>query len=996
MTEYNSIFHALQTRPATHPTQPVFSYANENGQIEKTLNWQEFAGRIDALTGFFRTPLDLQAGDRVLLVYPPSLDFVLAFAACLRAGLVPVPVYPPNPRKLDSGTEAFLRIAQDCDARLVLTSTQYEQNRNRGGLQELAATDPARWSLALRWVTTDQINAGDFVAVHGAEPAPNDVALIQYTSGSTSAPKGVVITNGNLSHQIECSRKALNIGPDSRAVFWVPQYHDLGLIGGIMNTLAGNAHLTLFSPFSFIKRPALWFDLMHATRATHTAGPNFAFELALQKTTPEQRAKWDLSSLEVVMSAAEPVRASTMRRFLDAFAASGLKPHAYKPAYGLAEHTVGVTYNGGTITRFDRDQLEHHQRVLAVSDGVENGIDLVSCGRHLDEVKLRIVDAETLQPCAEGCVGEVWVDSPSKAAGYWKLAAENAHAFNAQIAGEAEGNYLRTGDLGFLHNGELYICGRLKDMLILAGRNIYPQDIEDCMQDIGGSIKPLAVAAFAVDIKSGVSTEEKLVLLVDIRNLTGTQQQLEQFAQKLQRAVLEAHQIPCHAIVIAPLGTVLKTTSGKVRRQACRQLWLNGVLQKKALFVLQANSNVVALRKPETKGTSASALSPLAALSPQEALMQTIAAQMLNLPDPSAIDVQIPLTEQGMSSLTAVEFCQRYEQETQEELSITQLFNHPAIAELCQVRAAAIDPKTTLDDAFANNPDAAVRELHALRHYLLHNRHERSGFRLGDWSVRPATIDDVPELHRLDQQEYGWLGEAATDDAAFIRHQVETLNYYQQQTGTPWFWVLEKRVRTGEHNRTEIVGWYIMQPTDKSPSGITSWADATDQGRLSATFNPSGEHLYLVAGGISREHTKQAHRLMVLNALSLMERHDMGSAFACLAMPGYSAAYESDDYTPEEYLALTHGNGVPRDAFLAFFQDLWPGTHRPLRLLRDGYPPDQRSGGHGACACVDVPDHPAAIHQLFNKLAQQRIALFGSQSNHPAAQDATDASVVNA
>ncbi|HVL00208.1 MAG TPA: AMP-binding protein [Dongiaceae bacterium] len=989
MTSFASIFSALQTRPLTTPDQPVISYANENGKIDQVLTWRDFADRIDAMTGFLRTHLELQPGDRVLLVYPPSVDFVLAFAGCLRAGLIPVPVYPPNPRKLDSGTEAFLRIAQDCDARLVLTNHQYELTRNRGGLQELAATDPARWSLALQWVTTDHVNAGDFPAVHGAEPTPNDVALIQYTSGSTSAPKGVVITHGNLAHQIDCACRALNIGPGSRAVFWVPQYHDLGLIGGIMNALAGNLQLTLFSPFSFIKRPALWFELMHATGATHTAGPNFAYELAVQKTTPEQRAQWDLSALEVVMSAAEPVRASTMRRFLDAFAVSGLKPQAYKPAYGLAEHTVGITYNGGTITHFDRDLLEHQQRVVKVNERAANGIALVSSGRHLEDMQLRIVNPDTSQQCAPDRVGEVWVDSPSKAAGYWKLDEQNAHAFQARIEDEADRHYLRTGDLGFLHQGELYICGRLKDMLILAGRNIYPQDIEESVQEVSGAIKPLSVAAFAVDVESGTSTEEKLVLLVDIRSLTATQQQLEQFALQLQRAVLESHQIPCHAIVVAPIGTVLKTTSGKVRRQACRQLWQQGVLERKALFMLKANAAPIVR-------TASSATVSATALSPQEALMQTIAAQMLNLPDPSAIDVQIPLTEQGMSSLTAVEFCQRYEQATQEELSITQLFNHPSIAELCQVRAANIDSNTTLDEAFAQNPDASARDLHALRNYLLHNRHERGGFRLGDWCVRPATIGDVPELHRLDQQEYGWLGEAATDTQDFIQHQVETLNYYQQQSGTPWFWVLEKRDRSDKRKPGAIMGWYIMQPTNKSPETITSWADATDNGSFAATFDPDGEHLYLVAGGISREYTKQAHRLMVLNALSLMERHDIRSAFACLAMPGYSAAYASDDYEPHEYLALTYDNGMPRDAFLAFFKDLWPAQHRPMRLLLNGYPPDQRSGGHGACACVDVANHHEAISKLFDKLVQQRVALFGHSNHRPSGQEASDALTVSA
>jgi hypothetical protein len=546
------------------------------------------------------------------------------------------------------------------------------------------------------------------------------------------------------------------------------------------------------------------------------------------------------------------------------------------------------------------------------------------------------------------------------------------------MVGDDTRRYLRTGDLGFVLDGQLYICGRIKDMLILAGRNLYPQDIEDSIQQADGAVRPGGMAAFAVDVKNGELTEEKLVLLAEVRDAKLSKSDLQALAQTLQRVVLEHHQTPCHAIVLAPPGGVLKTTSGKVRRQACRQLWLDGTLQKKALFIQQAGSTASSPASRVVDAAFPRAKVATRKLSARESLMQKIAAEMLNLPSAEAVDVDQPLTEQGMGSLTAVDFCQEYETQSGEELSITQFFNFPAISVLSKaMESAQAGTEETLDALHREKPCNVVRELHAARHYLLHNRFTNSGFRVGEWGVRPARLEDVAAIHRLDQQEYGWLGEDATDDEAFIENQVRTLN----SVGTPWVWLLEKTV--DEHSRQmEIVGWYILQPTSKRPEEITSWADATDSGRLHATFDPAGKYLYIVAGGVSRHYSKQAHRLMVLNAVSLMKAHKMKAVFACLAMPGFADAHAAVGIAPEDYVQWVHSNGMPKDAFLAFFRELWAGVHRPLRLLVNGYPPDQHSGGHGVCACVDINDHRAAIEQVFDKLTQQRESLFSSVSQN--------------
>ena len=966
MKEPAHIFAALEHNATHRPLRKVYSFVNEQGDIEQSFNWLQLKAKVDTLTGYLRLHHGLEVGDRVLLVYPPSIEFVVAFASCLRAGLIPVPVYPPNPARLDHGMKVFNSISRDCDAKLVLTSQSYATHRARK-IENQTHMESIPGQV---WDTSDHLQDGQWPATYGPQPEKNDIALIQYTSGSTSMPKGVVISHGNLVHQLEFTRKTLRTDENSEAVFWVPQYHDMGLIGGILNALGGHIHLTLFSPMAFIKRPALWFEIMHRVRATHTAAPNFAFELAVRKTTAEQRKQWDLSCLKMVMSAAEPVRASTSRLFLKTFAECGFNPSAYAPAYGLAEHTVGVTSNGGTIRYFDKSALESRREVRNCRHDDVDCVELVSSGSWPDDIDVRIVDPETMIECTSHQVGEVWVNSASKALGYWKQDEQSALTFDARICGLPDTGYLRTGDLGFVQDGQLYICGRNKDMLILAGRNIFPQDIEASLHQVDDAVRSDNIAAFAVEVEHEGRIEEKLVVLVELRQRRGDEAALKALAQRLQSAILEQHQLPCHALVLGPFGSVLKTTSGKVRRQACRQAWLDGSLQHQALYIQQSGQTATPVQDAPSDHHEEQQRNP------REALMQSIAAGLLNLSDARQIDLDIPLTQQGVGSLSAVEFCQEYEVRSGEEVSISQFFNYPSIRELAQALNRSTHSHACLDALFRESHCDSIKELHALRHYLLHNRFPTSGFRLGPWAVRPATNADVAAIHKLDQQEYGWLGEDATDDAAFIAHQVATLN----GMGTPWFWLLE---RHHPNQRKEIVGWYIMQPTYKRPEQIKSWADATDHGRLTATFDPHSQYLYLVAGGVSREYSKQAHRLMVLNALSLMQGHQIKHVFACLAMPGFSDARERHHLTPEEYLQQTQSNGEPKDAFLAFFRELWPGRHLPFRLLRDGYPPDQHSGGHGVCACVEIDNHQQAIEAVFNKLVAQKAELFGDNRAMP-------------
>jgi acyl-CoA synthetase (AMP-forming)/AMP-acid ligase II len=382
-----------------------------------------------------------------------------------------------------------------------------------------------------------------------------------------------MISHKNLWEEIRANAADLSLGAGTRGVFWLPQYHDFGLISVILSALGGNADVAyLLSPLTFVQQPAVWFSVMSRVRATHTAAPNFAFEHSVRRTTPEMRRGWDLRSLQVVMSAAEPIRSATVDAFFDAFAVTGLKRRAFYPAYGLAEHTVSVTMGGTRRLRLDKAALEAG-KVVSLAEGTDRPfVTLVGCGRVTKpDARLCIVDPETNEACTAGEVGEIWVDSPTKALGYWGRFDDTRAVFRATLAHREDATeYLRTGDLGFIDEGELFVTGRLKDLLIIRGRNYYPQDIEDSVRDCHPLIRPGGIAAFAAP-PAAEQDEERLVLFVECREEKLPPTRLDELLAAVRQRVHEEHGLSCAAIVLGTAGLVRKTTSGKVRRHACRE-----------------------------------------------------------------------------------------------------------------------------------------------------------------------------------------------------------------------------------------------------------------------------------------------------------------------------------------------------------------------------------------------------------------------------------------
>ncbi|MDT7790313.1 MAG: hypothetical protein QOF58_8732 [Pseudonocardiales bacterium] len=558
-TSLGTVVPAFQALRKRSPGRSLFTFVDERGRDEEAVTVAEMGEAASSIASALRG-WGFQPGDRALLVYPPGPDFVRALLGCLAAGVVPVPVYPPNPLRLGSDLAGFRSIVDSCEPVAVLTNSAYERARTVGAVTGFFDRSKPEWP-RLRWHRTDRVRPAEFEWHSASE---DDPALLQYTSGSTAAPKGVVITHGNLACEVAANARDLGLGDDTVGVFWLPQYHDLGLISVILSTLAGNSHSYLMSPLSFLQRPALWFEVMARVGATHTAAPNFAFELAVRKTSVEQRASWDLSALRVVMSAAEPIRVSTVDAFYAAFAPSGLLRSSFYPAYGLAEHTVSVSMGGQAVVHLDRAALQRGE-VVAAADG----LPVVGCGRITKpSSSVLIVDPATGAVCAPDRVGEVWVTSGTKAAGYFGLPDETLRMFSAQVPGD-DRLYLRTGDLGFFLDGELFITGRLKDVIIINGRNHYPQDVEDSVRDCHALVRPGGVVAFGVPGESG----ERLVLFVETREKKAPP---DEIAEAVRRRVFETHGLAVDEVVVGAQGLVLKTTSGKVRRGACRQAFLEG------------------------------------------------------------------------------------------------------------------------------------------------------------------------------------------------------------------------------------------------------------------------------------------------------------------------------------------------------------------------------------------------------------------------------------
>jgi acyl-CoA synthetase (AMP-forming)/AMP-acid ligase II/thioesterase domain-containing protein/acyl carrier protein len=551
----------LRQRALEEAPRRLYTFLGEAGE-EEGLTYGELDRRARRIGAMLQERV--RAGERVLLLYAPGLDYIAGFFGCIYAGVVAIPAYPPDPLRLERTLPRLHAIVADARASVVLTTSPLLAMVS--SLKEQAPE-----LRTLQWLTTDELPIHSEEAWRPPAITRETLAFLQYTSGSTGSPKGVMLTHDNLLHNLRLITDAFQVHRDTVGLLWLPPYHDMGLIGGILEPLFAGFEMALMSPATFLGRPFRWLEAISNRRATLAGGPNFAFELCARKITPEERQGLDLSCWELAFCGAEPIRASTLERFTETFAPRGFRREAFYPCYGLAEGTLFVS--GG-----DRRQ-PYTLHTLAAGPGTPGTSTYVGCGRTQPGQELLIVDPETLEPRAPGEVGEIWLRGPSVALGYWKKPEETEHTFYARPARGGSEHYLRTGDLGLLlEDGELLVTGRMKDLLIIRGQNYYPQDLEQTVEHSHSELRPGCSAVFSLDTEEG----EQVAVAVEVSRRLASSPEPRTFAaisDAIRQAIASQHELHTHTIALLAPGTLPKTSSGKVQRGACRTALLSGSLE---------------------------------------------------------------------------------------------------------------------------------------------------------------------------------------------------------------------------------------------------------------------------------------------------------------------------------------------------------------------------------------------------------------------------------
>jgi acyl-CoA synthetase (AMP-forming)/AMP-acid ligase II len=562
-----TVVEVLRRRAASTPDGLAFSYLTDGDEEGPRLAYGDLDRRARAVAAALRAAT--QPGDRALLLYAPGLEFIPAFFGCLYAGVVAVPAYPPRLDRLLDSWQALGHIAADCAPKVVLTT------------RDLAALFGGNAALpelrTLHWIGTDDLEPSR--ACQWMEPRidPNALVLLQYTSGSTASPKGVRVTHRNLIHNLRVMHAP--VGPDGpgRGSCWLPLYHDMGLVGGLLQAVFHGQSCVLLSPLGFVQSPFRWLRAISRFKARVSGGPNFAYELCVERVTAEQKASLDLRGWDLAVVGGEPIRPQTLDRFAAAFAPCGFRPEAFVPCYGLAEATLLVTRPEAgalpVVRAFEAVTLERGA-VVTATPGSAGARELVGCGGPWLDVRVVIAQPVTLTRCPSGTVGEIWVAGPSVADGYWGRTDETERTFRAFLRDTGEGPFLRTGDLGFVADGELFVTGRLKDLLVIHGRNHYPQDIEQTVQAVHPGLRAGCGAAFEM-------WRDGQPLLIVVQEVERRCRGLDEarLLGDVRQAVSERHGLHVHDLRLLRFGSIPKTSSGKVQRHRCRLGYEQGTLR---------------------------------------------------------------------------------------------------------------------------------------------------------------------------------------------------------------------------------------------------------------------------------------------------------------------------------------------------------------------------------------------------------------------------------
>ena len=644
----------LEYRAARQPAHVVFRFLNSDAREEGTLTFAALQRRARAIAAHLAE--HVVPGERVVLLVPPGLEYVAAFFGCLYAGVIAVPAYPPNPRRADP---RVARIVADCSARVALVSDAFMAR-----LDGWLALTPELSGLT--WLDAGRLAEGDAIAWRAPNVTRTSLAMLQYTSGSTGDPRGVMLTHANLLHNSAVIHRVSAHRPDDNGVFWLPPFHDMGLIGGILQPIYAGLSAALMAPATFLQRPLRWLEAMSRYRATTSGAPNFAYDLCVERITDAERDTLDLSAWRTSFNGAEPIRADTIARFHDAFARSGLRRDVIMPCYGLAEATLlvsgGPPERAPRVVMADRRHLEAGE-LRSPDNGAGAAVALVGSGEPVREEVVAIVDPDTGAACATGQIGEIWVAGESVATGYWGRSDVSAATFHARLRA-SDASFMRTGDLGVMVDGQLVVTGRLKDLVILEGRNYYPHDIEVAAERSHGSLRAGFTAAFGIADDAAIGGgRERLVLVAEVVRQHKPDQDSVLF-QAIRTELANTVGVVPDEIVLIRQNTIPRTSSGKIQRRACRVAYLDGSLE--------------VVGRWKSKGSDV--------VAPKDAISAFVidwVREELSV-DPAKLDPRTKLRDLGLDSLAATRLMVALEGRFGRRIDPAQMWEQPDIGALAR------------------------------------------------------------------------------------------------------------------------------------------------------------------------------------------------------------------------------------------------------------------------------------------------------------------------
>jgi amino acid adenylation domain-containing protein len=661
---FSTLVDLLRYRAQHQPDDRAFTFLLDGELDEAHISFAELDTQARAIAATLQQHNALN--NRVLLLYSPGLDFIAAFMGCLYAGAVAVPAYPP---RLNRPMPRIHAIVSDADARIILTDTKI-----LSGLQRRFVHEP---ELAkLQWIATDGLAENVSELWQEQVLLPETLAFLQYTSGSTGIPKGVMLSHANLLHNQKVIQQGFGHS-DGVGVSWLPLYHDMGLIGHVIHPIYMGKLCVLLSPVDFLQKPIRWLQAISRYGGTTSGGPNFAYQFSVEKTTPEQREGLDLSGWTTAYTGAEAIRADTLNAFSKTFEPYGFKHTAFYPCYGLAEATLMVTSSDsslGPVTQYVKREALEQGDIVEEDASNDGAISLVGCGNVSFDQKILIVDPETQIECDPNKVGEIWVSGESIANGYWQRPEQTEHDFQAYIADSDDGPFLRTGDLGFVKDDQLYVTGRLKDLIIIRGRNHYPDDIEYTVAKAHPALEEGSGAAFSVDVDG----EEQLVIVYELKR-SHRDADVKEVAQAVRRVVFEEHILSVYALVLVRPMSIPKTSSGKIQRHACRDGFLKGELNVIGEDILTKANGF------HNQETTTSSVEPR---NPTESKVVDIWCEVLALGD---VGIHDNFFELGGHSLLATQVITRLQDAFAVELSLQTLFESPTPAAIAEHISAALE-----------------------------------------------------------------------------------------------------------------------------------------------------------------------------------------------------------------------------------------------------------------------------------------------------------------